>query len=322
MACADPQIEQMPRADLQKLQLELLQKTVRWAAEKSEFYKEKLAGSGVPEIQSLDDVRKLPFTALTDILKRSPFDFLTLPLSGLLRVTQQQQPMELAKMYTANDVAANVAMLGRALVATGINRTSVVGVLGDFSESSILDIQYALENIGATVVPLGITIEQAIGLMDLAGIDTLIGSSQDIMQFIIQTQIRMKDISDYPLKAVICLNESVQNSLHRHFEDRMQVKVADLFASAELGFCGLLYSCDEGKGYHLQEDHYLAEVIGFGNEEPIAGEGIMGELVITTLTVEGMPLLRYRTGQAVMRINEPCPCGRTLARFATPFGGI
>jgi phenylacetate-CoA ligase len=204
----------------------------------------------------------------------------------------------------------------------GINRTSVVGVLGDLSESRILDIQYALEVLGATVVPLGITIEQIISLLELSGADTLIGSAEELMQLIIQTQIRARDIVDYPLKKVLSLNESIQNPMHRHFEERMQVKIHDLFSSEELGFAGLLYECGAGKGAHLQEDNYYAEVVEFGNAQPITEDGKMGELVLTTLQVQAMPLLRYRTGQAVMRLAEPCACGRTFMRFITPFGGI
>lgn len=92
------------------------------------------------------------------------------------------------------------------------------------------------------------------------------------------------------------------------------------FFSVELGMAGMLFDCEARFGQHLQDDCFYPEIIEFSSDKTIEDSSKMGELVVTTLTAEAMPLIRYRTGQAVMRIDEPCPCGRTLLRIVTPFG--
>ena len=324
MPCANPAVETMPRTDLERLQLERLKKSILWASEKSKFYsehlKDKETGS-VPSIDALSDIEKLPFTTLEDLLGCSAFDFVTMPLSGVMRISREHDPMEMYKMYSKDDVGHNVEMMSRALAASGVNRATIVGVLGDYSDSQILDVHYALEILGATVVPLGIVIENALALMEFSGVDTIIGTSQDLMQVIIQSQVRSMDITEYPISRVICMNGSIQNPMKRHFGDRMKADVWDLYASEELGFAGAFYACDGGgKGNHVQEDNFYVEVVEFGGDEPVREDAKMGEMVITTLNAQAMPLIRYRTGQAVMRISDPCPCGRTFMRIMTPFG--
>ena len=318
---ANPQIEQMKREDMTRLQIERLQKTLRWVLEKSPFYQEKLAGLKPEMVQSLADIHRLPFTSFAELLQRPKMDFLTMPLSSVLRIGLQQHPMEVMKMYSNGDIAHNVEMMSRAMVAAGLHRASVAGILGDLSDSRFMDVQYALELLGVTVVPMGMEFRRAVSLLDFSGMDVLVTTPQLMMQLIIQTQTMGKDIVEYPLKKIICLNESIQNPLHKHIEERAEAKVYDLFSSVELGTAGLLFPCAAGFGQHVQEDCFYPEIIEFSSEEPIEDGAKMGELVLTTLTAEAMPLIRYRTGQAVMRIEEPCACGRSLLRVVTPFNG-
>ena len=166
---ANPEIEMMPHEALQALQLERLQKAVKWAGEKSGFYRDVFAKVGVSaaDIQALSDIRKLPFVTPLDLRSRDVYDRLTLPLSGVLRFSYQEQPAgEFLQLYTSGDVAHNVEMMLRGLVAAGVNRTSVVGVQGDLSDSRLLDVQYALEMLGAAVVPLGTDYRRWLHLMD------------------------------------------------------------------------------------------------------------------------------------------------------------
>lgn len=315
--------EQARREELELLQLERLQKIVAWAYDKSAFYRRSFQTCGVlPEnIQSLADVQKLPFVTREDLRRVDAMDFLTLPLSSIVRINHvDERTGQLTKLYTRGDIRSNVEMMIRALMAANVLRGSVVGVQGDFTESKILDVLYALESIGATVVPLGTDWRQWLELMELFSVDTLISTPQLVMQLIIQMQAFGKDIIDYPLTKIFCLNDTnIFNTLQRHIEERTATKIFNLYAPPEVGNAGLLYQCTASAAQHVQEDHFLVELVNFGGNEIVTEDDHMGELVITTLTAQALPLIRYRTGQAVRRIGESCTCGRTFTRIATPY---
>ena len=320
---ANEQIETISREDLQALQLERLQKTVKWAYDKSAYYHQLLIRRKInPEdIQSLKDIRKLPFLNLAALHRTDALDMLTLPFSSVLRFNHIiESSGELTKLYTKSDVQQNVEMMARCLVAAEITKASTIGIQGDLSDSKFLDILYALESIGATVVPFGTDYRQWLRLIEIVSIDTLISTPQLIMQLIIQLQATGKNIVDYPITKILCINTSnIQNPLQQHIQDRTLSKVYNLFAPAELGFAGMIFQCNERHGLHLQEDYYLAEILHFDSEEVIEENDRMGELVVTTLAAQAIPLIRYRTGQAVRRLSEPCSCGRTFIRIATPY---
>ena len=320
---ANAKIEQMNRADLKALQLERLQKLVAWVAEKSFFYQEKFQAAGIRpgDIQSLEDVEKLPFLTLSELHQVEAMNLLTLPLSSILRFNYVQESSgELTKLYTNGDVAHNVEMMTRCLVAAGIHKASVVGLQGEMSDSRLLDIQYALEVVGATTVPLGMGYKHWLRLLEIVGIDTLISTPQLIMQLIIQLQAAGKNIVDYPISRILCLNlANIQNPLQQHIQERTHTKVFNLYAPPEIGAAGMLFQCSAHMGQHVQEDYFYTEIIEFSSGKPVQEDNRMGELVVTTLAAEAMPLIRYRTGQAVSRITDTCECGRTLMRIATPF---
>ena len=312
-------IETIDPALLSELQSERLKKTVRWAKDKSAFYRERLSDISPEEITRPEDAGRLPFTTKADLVKTSPFDFLTMPMSGLLRITQRGGSEPVTKMYSPTDVANNVEMALRALRAAGVNRTSVVGVLGDTSGGALLDFQYAAEMLGALTIPLGENLRQDLEIIDLVGVDTLIAGQQHVMKLIVEVQTWGKEPSELTLQRVFCVYDAIQNPMKRHILDRLQVQVYGLYDAAELGTAGMLHACSTHVGAHVQEDMYLTEVVEFGAETPIKEAGRMGELVVSTLVAEAMPILRYRTGQAVMRILEPCACGSKRMRLVTPF---
>ena len=320
---ANEQIETMSRDELKSLQFERLKKTVEWAFEKSAYYHQIFNKRNVkPEdIQSLEDIRKLPFLNLAALHRTDPLDILTLPLSSVLRFSHDiDSHGEMTKLYTKGDIVQNVEMMVRCLIAADVTRGSIVGVQGDLSDNMFLDVLYALESIGATVVPLGTDYRKWLRLIELVSMDTLISTPQLIMQLVIQLQATGKNIVDYPISKVFCINTSnIQNPLQQHIQERTQSTVYNMYAPPELGFAGMLYQCSERAGLHMQEDCYLAELLHFDSEEILTENDRMGELVITTLTAQAMPLIRYRTGQAVRRMSDPCKCGRTFIRFATPY---
>lgn len=323
---ANEKIEKIDRAELNILQLERLQKTVAHAYEKSSFYKNSFDDFGVKpyDIQTLADIRKLPFLTLAEIKRTDDFDLLTFPLSRILRVTYFEDfEDECTKFYTRDDIVNNVEMVVRCMIAAGVNQTTTVGLLGDMSDGKFLDILYALESIGATVIPLGTDYRKWLKLMDGFCMDMLIGTPQLIMQLIIQFQAIGKNIIDYAVKKIFCVNvNNIQNPLQQHIEIRTGTEVYNLFAPAELGTPGMIFQCRNDSGHHVQEDHFIAEIVQFNSDKIIEEYEYMGELVITTLTAQAMPLIRYRTGQAVKKMSDTCDCGRTLFRLATPYTGF
>ena len=321
--CINLQIDNISREDLKALQLDRLKKTVEWAYEKSAYYRQVFNRRKIkPDcVQTLKDIRKLPLLNLSTLHRTDPLDILTLPLSSVLRFSHEIDTTgEMTRLYTKDDIRQNVEMMIRCLMAADISRGSIVGVQGDLSDSKFLDVLYALESIGATVVTLGTDYRQWLRLMDIVNIDTIISTPQLIMQLIIQLQAIGKNIVDYPVSKIFCINTSnIQNPLQQHIQSRINSTVYNLFAPPELGFAGMIYQCSERSGLHLQEDYYLAEILHFDSEEVLEEYDHMGELVITTLGAQAMPLIRYRTGQAVRKMSEPCPCGRTFVRIATPY---
>lgn len=323
---ANEKIETIAREDLEKLQLERLKKTVAHAYEKSSFYRDSFDKVGIkPEnIFSLADIQKLPFLTLEQINRTDIFDFLTLPLSGILRITRfVDYDKQCTKFFTREDIQNNVEMSARCLIAAGVNRTSTIGLQGDLSDGKFLDILYALESIGATAIPLGTDYKKWLKLMKKFSMDMLIGTPQLIMQLIIQLQAVEENIRDYSIKKIICINvNNVQNPLQQHISLRTGTQVYNLFAPAEIGTAGMIYQCSNDSAHHLQEDNFFAEIVQFDSKKIVDEPEHMGELVITTLNAQAMPLIRYRTGQAVKRVGEPCECGRTFLRIATPFTGL
>ena len=249
-------IEKVRREELEILQLERLKKIVAWVFEKSTFYQKSFQKNSVApdDIQKLSDVDKLPFLTREEIRNVNALDFLTLPLSSVVRITQLDG---IKKFYTKGDIRNNVEMMIRGFIATGILRGSTVELAGDLSDSRILDALYALESIGATVV---------IGKSDFIGDIQISATSTDI-------------------------------TILKNISERKSFK---LYAPPEIGHAGLFCPCEFG--YHLQEDNFLIEISD-------------GELVITTLTAQAMPLIRYRTGQFIKKFDEPCPCGRTFIKI-------
>lgn len=237
-------IERIRREELEILQLDRLRKIIDWAYDKSAFYQRHFQRHAVtPEdIQSLADVGKLPLMTRDELIGNE-FELLTLPLSSIVRISRFGGLM---KFYTREDIRNNVELMIRALMAADVLRGSIVGIAGDLSDSRLLDVLYALESIGATVV-----------LNESHSVETVITLAEDALTY-----------KDFKLPAP---------------------PEGNLF-------------CQCGFGYHVQEDNFLAEIVS-------------GELVITTLTAQAMPLIRYQTGQLATIIDEPCLCGRTFTRI-------
>lgn len=317
---ANPAIEQMSREDMSELQLRKLQKRVEWAMEKSAFYYRKFTDAGVSskDIKSLEDIAKLPFTTLDELQNVSIYNLLTLPLSAVLRISRLGYNNSFIKMYTNGDLAYQIEMMTRVLVAQGLNSAAVAGLLGEASDSRLMDVQYALENMGVTVVLLGNNPENIRELMTTCHVDVLISDFKQVMQLVVMLQASNISADDLFLPKIICMEEGLQNPNHFYIKQRLQAETAMVYNSPALGCGGIMFPCQEGEGFHIQEDYFYPEIVEYGTDRVITEPHKAGELVLTPLAAEAMPIFRYRTGQVVMRLDEPCPCGRTLTRLANP----
>ena len=317
---ANPAIEQMSREDMSELQLRKLQKRVEWAMEKSAFYYRKFTDAGVSskDIKSLEDIAKLPFTTLDELQNVSIYNLLTLPLSAVLRISRLGYNNSFIKMYTNGDLAYQIEMMTRVLVAQGLNGAAVAGLLGEASDSRLMDVQYALENMGVTVVLLGNNPENIRELMTTCHVDVLISDFKQVMQLVVMLQASHISADDLFLPKIICMEEGLQNPNRFYIEQRLQAETAMVYNSPALGCGGIMFPCQEGEGFHIQEDYFYPEVVEYGTDRVITEPHKAGELVLTPLAAEAMPIFRYRTGQVVMHLDEPCPCGRTLTRLANP----
>ena len=317
---ANPAIEQMSREDMSELQLKKLQKRIEWAMEKSAFYYRKFTDAGISskDIQSLEDMAKLPFTTLDELQNVSIYNLLTLPLSAVLRISRLGYNNSFIKMYTNGDLAYQIEMMTRVLVSQGLNSAAVAGLLGEASDSRLMDVQYALENMGVTVVLLGNNPENIRELMTTCHVDVLISDFKQVMQLVVMLQASNISADDLFLPKIICMEEGLQNPNHIYIEQRLQAETAMVYNSPALGCGGIMFPCQEGEGFHIQEDYFYPEIVEYGTDRVITEPHKAGELVLTPLAAEAMPIFRYRTGQVVMRLDEPCPCGRTLTRLANP----
>ena len=221
-------------------------------------------------------------------------------------------------MYTNGDLAYQIEMMTRVLVAQGLNSAAVAGLLGEASDSRLMDVQYALENMGVTVVLLGNNPENIRELMTTCHVDVLISDFKQVMQLVVMLQASNISADDLFLPKIICMEEGLQNPNHFYIEQRLQAETAMVYNSPALGCGGIMFPCQEGEGFHIQEDYFYPEVVEYGTDRVITEPHKAGELVLTPLAAEAMPIFRYRTGQVVMRLDEPCPCGRTLTRLTNP----
>ncbi|MCR5177040.1 MAG: phenylacetate--CoA ligase family protein [Anaerovibrio sp.] len=317
---ANQNIESMSHEALEELQFSRLQKQVRWAYEKSAFYHDLFDKAGVvpDEFRSLADIQKIPYMERSKLLETSIYDLLTLPLSGVLRISRQGEGNTLIKMYTSGDVARQMEMMTRVLVAYGINETTVVGLLGEASDSRLMDVQYALEGLGASVMLMGSNMDNIIELMTKCHVDVLISDFRLITQLIVKLQANGDNAQDLYVPSVICLEETLYNPMRAYIDRRMNVNTKTVYNSSCLGCAGIMYQCRIGKGFHINEDYFYPEIVEFGAEKVITEPQRVGELVITTLTSEAMPIFRLRTGQAVLRLDGECECGRSFIRVVAP----
>ncbi len=321
----NPSIEKKPRAELEQLQLERLQATLNRIWDSVPFYRRRFEELGLmPEhIRSLADVRLLPFTVKEDLRTGYPYDLFALPLREVVRIHASSgttgQPTVAG--YTKNDLRNWGELVARVLSAGGATKDDVIQI--SFSYGLLTDafgFHQGAEEIGASVIPVSAgSPEQQIKIMRDFRSTTLVGTPTDALRIAEALEEYGIPLSSLHLRWGMFGSAPWPEAVRKRIEAMLGISATDNYSISEMMGPGVSGECIEHKdGLHINEDHFLCEVI-----DPDSGEvlppGQTGELVITSLTKEALPILRYRTRDLTSLNPEPCSCGRTLARMARVF---
>lgn len=324
MAYFQKDIECMERSEIEKLQLERLQKQVKRIYENVPMYRERMDKAGVkPEdIKELKDLAKLPFTTKQDLRDYYPFELLAVPKKDIVRIhaSSGTTGKQIVAGYTRNDLESWSDCFARQLVATGADENSIVQVsygYGLFTGG--LGAHGGAEKLGAMTVPTSSgNTERQIRLMCDLGATHLCCTPSYAMY--LAEAIRDSGMKDkLQLKAGIFGAEPWTEEMRRTIEETLGLKAYDVYGLTEIIGPGVSYECSEQAGMHICEDMFIPEIIDPETGE-VLPEGEFGELVFTTITKEGQPLIRYRTRDLCVLNYEPCKCGRTHVRMAKPAG--
>ncbi len=321
----NPSIETKSRVELEQLQLERLQATLNRIWESVPFYRRRFEELGLmPEhIRSLADVRLLPFTVKDDLRTGYPYDLFALPLREVVRIHASSgttgQPTVVG--YTKNDLRNWGELVARVLSAGGATKDDVIQI--SFSYGLLTDafgFHQGAEEIGASVIPVSAGApEHQIKIMRDFRSTTLVGTPTDALRIAEALEEHGIPLSSLHLRWGMFGSVPWPEAVRARIEAMLGISATDNYSISEMMGPGVSGECMENKdGLHINEDHFLCEVI-----DPDSGEvlppGQTGELVITSLTKEALPILRYRTRDLTSLNPEPCSCGRTLARMARVF---
>jgi len=310
--------ETLPREQLEALQLDRLRSTVARMLRGQPFGAARLAAVGLTApraIGSLEDLLRLPFTGQADLRARYPFGLLAVPREQVVRVHASSGTHGRPKVvgYTAADLETWTELMARGMTMAGVRPGMVIHNANGYGLfTGGLGFHQGGERIGATVVPVsgGATARQATLLRDL-GAQVLV-STPSYALAIAQAAAPGGVLPD--LRLGLFGGEPWTEGMRGQIERALDLSAVNFYGLSEMCGPGVAAECPARTGLHVQEDHFLVEVIdpGTGRAAPPGAEG---ELVFTTLTKEAMPLLRYRTGDVGRRSDGPCPCGRTTARL-------
>ena len=312
--------ECMSRDELQNLQSARLVKLVDRVYHNVEFYRKKMQQLGIEpgDIKGIEDITKLPFTTKADLRDNYPFGLFAVPQSQIVRVHASSGTTGKATVvgYTRKDIAVWSECVARAFAQAGLTRDDIIQVAYGYGLfTGGLGAHYGAENLGATVVPMSTgNTKKLITMMKDFGA-TAIACTPSYLLHIAETLEAEDDIKNIKLKAAICGAEPWTEQMRKQIEEKLHINAFDIYGLSEIMGPGVACDCIYHKGLHVNEDHFLPEILNTETLEPCA-EDETGELAFTTLTKEGIPLLRYRTRDLTSISYAKCECGRTTARLS------
>lgn len=318
-------IETMPYTEMRQLQTKRLSAVVEYMYRQVPFYRERMHQQGLlPEdVTTLADISKLPFTEKQDMRDNYPYGLFAVPPSEIVRIHASSGTTGKATVvgYTKRDLGIWSEVMARSLTAAGVTNKSFIQIAYGYGLfTGGLGLHYGAEMVGASVIPVssGNTGRQ-ISLMRDFG-TTVLACTPSYALHIADT---MKDMGIDPkttaLKVGILGAEPWSDSMRSEVEAQLNIKAIDIYGLSEIIGPGVACECEHQNGLHINEDHFYPEIINPITGE-VLGEGEKGELVLTTITKEGMPMIRYRTRDLTVLNREPCPCGRTLVRMSKVLG--
>jgi len=320
------EFETLPREAIEALQLKRLKALVRRVQDKVPFYRESLGKAGVcaDDVNSLSDLTKLPFTYKQDMRDSYPYNLFAAPMEDIVRIHASSgttgKPTVVG--YTRNDIDVWSELMARSFVAAGVHKGDIIhNSYGYGLFTGGLGAHYGAERLGASVIPMsgGNTKKQIMIMQDFGS--TVLTCTPSYSLFMAEAAREEGiDFRDLKLKVGIFGAEPWSEGMRADIEQKLNLSAVDIYGLSEIMGPGVAIECCEAKkGLHIWEDHFIPEIIN-----PETGEvlkpGEKGELVITTITKEGIPLIRYRTRDITSITYEPCVCGRTHARIARMSG--
>lgn len=312
-------IECMSRDERANLQSERLRKMVERLYTNVPFYRKKFQEAGISpcDIKGIEDLPKLPFTYKQDLRDNYPFGLFAVPQSEIVRIhaSSGTTGKQTVVGYTRKDLDMWSECVARALTSIGISKKDIVQVgygYGLFTGG--LGIHYGIEKLGASVIPIsgGNTHRQVQMMQDLKS--TVLACTPSYALYLAEALREKNALSDLELKRGVFGAEPWTEEMRNQIEQKLNIKAFDIYGLSEIMGPGVSCECEHQCGMHIAEDHFIAEIIDPVTLQPLPW-GEVGELVFTTITKEGLPLLRYRTRDLTSITIEKCECGRTTARM-------
>ena len=318
-------IECASRDEMMAIQSERLIRTVQRVYHNIPSYRAKMQAEGlVPaDIKSVEDISKLPFTKKTDLRDNYPFGMFTVPMSEIVRLHASSgttgKPTVVG--YTRNDLQMWAEVVTRSLSMAGVHKNDIVQVAYGYGLfTGGLGLHYGTENLGATVIPIsGGNTQKQLQLMQDFG-SSVIACTPSYALYLAEA---MKDSGIDPeslkLRVGIFGAEPWSESMRKEIESKLKIRAIDIYGLSEVVGPGVSCECEYQAGMHVNEDHFIPEILDPKTLQPVS-PGEIGELVFSTITKEGIPILRYRTRDLTRLIYDKCECGRTLVRMEKCMG--
>lgn len=321
----DPDNECMNREDLEQLQLERLEATLNRVYLNVPFYHRKFKELDIDpdSIRSLADIRRLPFTTKNDLRDNYPYGLFAVPLREVVRIHASSGTTGMSTVvgYTKNDIKTWSNLVARVLTAGGVTKDDVVQIAFGYSLfTGGFGLHYGAERVGASVIPIssGNTARQIKIMQDFK--TTALVCTPSYAMLIADTIHEMGiNINSLSLKYGLFGAEPWSETMRQEIQDKLKIIATDNYGLSEVMGPGVAGECMERNGLHINEDHFFVELINPETLEPVL-PGEVGELVITTLTKEAFPVIRFRTRDLTRLIPDPCPCGRKTLRMQRVMG--
>ncbi len=302
------------------LQSARLVKTVDRVYHNVEFYRKKMQAVGLEpgDIKDIEDLKKLPFTTKADLRDNYPFGLFAVPNNQIVRIHASSGTTGKATVvgYTRKDLDIWSECVARAMTMAGVGRDDIIQIAYGYGLfTGGLGAHAGAEKIGATVVPMstGNTKKLTTMMKDFGA--TAIACTPSYLMHIAEVLEEDNAIGDIKLKAAICGAEPWTDNMRNTIEAKLGIKAYDIYGLSEIMGPGVACDCQYHRGLHVYEDHFVPEVLDTETLEPL-GEDEVGELAFTTITKEGIPLIRYRTRDLTSISRGKCDCGRTLCRLS------